>query len=176
VLEPAERRTLRDLCEFIASGAMRPSIEPVRILGRACLPAGAFCAIRALLREAGVNVEAIGPSTSLDGYTRRHLWSFLGPISRLAPGVIPVVRASKPWYDLSSNAFLLGLLVSGAGWLFAAAPLAIAGGILALISYAGTSITSLCPPSRVEFANLRTFGDLATAIAEGGRLDGDGGQ
>jgi hypothetical protein len=54
VLEPAEAPTLRELCEFIAQASVRPSIEPVSIMGTTCLNAGAFLAIRSLLRDAGV--------------------------------------------------------------------------------------------------------------------------
>lgn len=173
VLEPAEERTLHDLCEFIAAGAVRPSIEPVRILGATCFPAGAFLAIRSLLRQAGANVDSVAPSTPLDEYTRRHLSVFLGPISRLAPDALPAVKLSMPWYDLSIARFLIGLLAASAGWFVS--PLATAAGvILALTSWAGTWITArYLPPAKVEFGNLRTFRDLAGVVAEGAqRLPG----
>jgi hypothetical protein len=172
VLEPAEERTLRDVCEFIASGAARPSIEPVSILGARCLPAGAFLAIRSLLREAGVEVDSVTPSTPLGEYTRHHLGVFLGPISRLAPNALPAVKLSMPWYDLCSAGLLLGVLTAFTGWLIS--PLATAAGVtLALASWAGTWITVCClPPSKVEFGSLQTFGDLARAVAEGAQADG----
>jgi hypothetical protein len=167
VLEPAKERTLRDVCEFVASGAMRPSIEPMSILGVTCLPAGVFLAIRSLLNKAGADVNSVAPSTPLDEYTRRHLGVFLGPISRLAPNALPAVRVSTPWYDLSVAGFLLGLLAASAGWLVS--PLAMAAGVvLALTSWAGTWITArYLPPSRVEFGGLRTFRDLACVVAQG---------
>jgi hypothetical protein len=172
VLEPAGERSLRDVCEFIAQGAVRPSIEPISILGATCFPAGAFLAIRSLLREAGADVDFVTPSSPLDAYTRRYLGVFLGPISRLAPNALPAVKVSTPWYDLSLAGFLLGLLTAFAGWFVS--PLAAAAGvILALTSWAGTWITARClPPSKVEFGRLRTFRDLAGVVAEGARLGG----
>lgn len=166
VLEPAKERTLRDVCDFVASGAMRPSIEPMSILGVTCFPAGVFLAIRSLLREAGADVGSLAPSTPLDEYNRRYLGVFLGPISRLAPNALPAVRVSTPWYDLSIAGFLLGLVVASAGWFVS--PLATAAGvILALTSWAGSWIAArYLPPSKVEFGSLRTFRDLAGVVAQ----------
>ncbi len=166
VLEPAKERTLRDVCDFVASGATRPSIEPMSIVGMTCFSAGVFLAIRSLLREAGADVGSLAPSTPLDEYTRHYLGVFLGPISRLAPNSLPAVHVSTPWYDLSSGGFLLGLLAAAAGWLVS--PLVAAAGIvLALTSWVGIWITArYLPPSKVEFGSLRTFRDLACVVAQ----------
>jgi hypothetical protein len=167
VLEPAEERTLGGVCEMIAQGAMRPSIEPLSIMGRTCFPAGAFLAIRSMLRDAGADVGSVRPSTPIAEFARHHLGVFLGPISWLAPDALPAVRMSTPWYDLSSAGFLLGLLVVFAGWFVSPLVMAI-GAILALTSWAGNWITArYVPPSEVEFGSLRTFGDLARAVADG---------
>jgi hypothetical protein len=169
VLEPAKARTLRELCAFIAQDAVRPSIEPFRIMGSTCLTAGAFLAIRSLLRDAGADVDSVAPSTPLDQYTRRHLAVFLGPISRLAPNALPVIKMSTPWYDLSSAGFLLGLFLVPVGWFIS--PLAQAAGIiLAVISWAALWISArFLLPSEVAFGNLRTFRELARVVADGAR-------
>lgn len=164
-LEPPENRTLRDVCELIASGALRPSVEPLRIMGATCLPAGAFLAIRAMLRDAGADVDSLTPSTLIDEFARRYLGVFLGPISRLAPNALPPVRVSAPWYDLSLVGFALGFLATVAGLFIS--PLATAGGVLLiLVSWAGARIALQHPPSQVEFGDLRNFRDLAVAIAQ----------
>jgi hypothetical protein len=180
VLEPGRERTLRDLCEFIASGASKPTIEPLRILGSTCLPAGAFVAIRSLLREAGADVDSVAPSTPLHEYTRRHLGVFLGPISRLAPGSLPAVKLGTPRDDLCITGFMVGLLAVSVGGLFSPRDpgfffLAVTavGVLLALISCAGAWITARCLPlSKAEFGSLRTFRDLAYVVAEGARPGG----
>ena len=166
VLEPARTRTLRGLCEFIAQGAARPTIEAVSILGSACLSAGAFMAIRSLLRDAGADVASLAPSTPLDEYARRHLDVFLGPISRLAPNAIPEVRMSTPWYDLSCYGCLLGLFIVCFSW-FISPLVAVAGIFLTLFSWIAIWVgSSLLFPSKVAFGDLRTFRDLAQVVAE----------
>jgi hypothetical protein len=166
VLEPATDRKLRDVCEFIASGAVRHSIEPLSILGSTCFPAGAFLAIRWLLREEGADVESVTPSTPLDDYARRYLGVFLGPISRLAPNALPPVRVDTPWHDLSYAGFLLGSLTAIVGS-FASPVATVAGAVLVLAALIWSWFAARClAPSKVDFGSLRTFRDLARVLAE----------
>lgn len=182
VLTPERKRTLRDVCEFIAEGAMRPVVEPLNILGGSCLPAGAFLAIRSMLREAGADADSIRPSTPLAEYARLHYGVFLGPISRLSPHALPPARvgSSRP-----SNAVWLvglsGMVVLLLGMLLYCtqtplAPYVILGGsVLVGLAIAGHWISlGLLPPSSVEFEGLTTFRDLALVMAEGaeGRVVG----
>ena len=169
VLEPAKARTLREVCQFIAQEALRPTIEPISIMGATCLTAGAFVAIRSLLRDAGADVASVAPSTALDQYARRHLAVFLGPISCLAPNALPEIKISTPWDDVCLVGFFLAVLLASAGWFIS--PLFTAAGIiLALVSYAALWIMApLLLPSKVVFGNLRTFRDLAKVVALGAR-------
>lgn len=172
VLEPEDERTLGDVCEFIARSASRPSIEPVKLLGATCLPAGAFLAIRTILGDAGADVDGLTPSTLLCEYTRRHLDAFLGPISRLAPNALPAVTISTPWHELVSAGLLLGVVITLIGWLVFP-PATAAGILLALGSWAASWITARrVPPSKVEFGSLRTFRDLARVVAQGAQAEG----
>ena len=118
MLAPAGQRTLRGLCEFIAEGALRPAIEPLRILGGSCLPAGAFLAIRSMLREAGADADRVMPSTPLDEFARHYPGVFLGPISRLAPNTLPPVSMSTPEHDLPFVGCMLSVLATFAGSCF----------------------------------------------------------
>ena len=171
-LEPAWKRTLRGVCELIASGAVRPSVEPVKILGATCLPAGVFLAIRSLLSQAGADVKSIAPSTPLHEYTRLYPRVFLGPVSWLAPNTLPLVRARTPWYDLTIVGAFSGLLLIVAACWFNSPPAIAIGAILTLISWMGTSITAQLPPAAVQFGNLQTFKDLARVVAEGIQTSG----
>jgi hypothetical protein len=172
VLEPAKQRTLRGLCEFIARGARRIQIRPLTVLGKPCATAGAFMTIRSLLRDAGANVGEISPSTPLAGYARRYAKTFLGPISRLAPNVIPPVKARAGLWGLHEWCAGLGFLmllvglplvvvgVSWFGWI------ALIGIVLMIANYPVAWITHrFTLPSSVEFGELKTFGDLARVIA-----------
>ncbi len=170
VLEPADTRTLCDVCNFISRNATMPELRPIRILGKVCKPAATFLAIRSILQDAGADVSKIAPSTPIDEYARHHLLAFLGPISKLAPGALPPMKMHKPLYDVCVIGFGIGFLTMGVSFalchwvphLLAVAALGLAvGGV----SYFGIGFTARRPPRRVEFGDIRTFRDLAIAIS-----------
>lgn len=179
VLEPRKERTLGGLCAFLAaSGARRPAFEPIGFLGaRPCAAAGAFAAVRSILRDAGADADAIEPSTLLEPYLRRHIGAFVHPpLATLAPGALPehtrrtcrplqvfvgvcvaLMAAPIPALLLSMRFGDLAALI-GLG-LLAAFPL-LFGGVLA--SFA---IDRRFHLARYELGDLRTFKDLARALA-----------
>jgi hypothetical protein len=158
---------LKDVCELIARKTVRPRIRPARLIGSTCLPAGAFLTIRAFLHDAGEPVEQIAPSTPLAPFTRRHAHLFLGPISRLAPDSLPPVRIHTPIYDAAMSVFIVGLLCLLVGSCIQQ-QLAIAGGIVAAVSYAILwYVANRVLPASVEFGELKTFRDLAIVVARG---------
>jgi hypothetical protein len=167
-LEPAKRRTLRDVCMLLAQHAELPQIRPVAIFGSACLSAGMFLTIRSLLRKAGADVAEVAPSTPLDSYTRRYPEVFLGPISWLAPGALPPVAIHHPAYDAAIWGCLAGLVLLMAGACVSSLSAMAAGLVLFIVSYATTWIAARGGPSRVKFGDLKTFRDLATALVEKG--------
>jgi hypothetical protein len=50
---PAREKTLRGVCELLATQARRPLVPPANMLGRECASAGVFLAMRALLVQVG---------------------------------------------------------------------------------------------------------------------------
>lgn len=84
--------TVRGLCVALAQFVEVPVIEPAVVLGRPCLPAGAFFTVRALLARAGADVTDLKPSTPLLPYL--WLWPdvFRWELPRMAPGRIPNLR------------------------------------------------------------------------------------
>lgn len=168
VLHPAGKKRLAEVCELIASHMTRPRIRPAGFLGATCVTAGAFLAIRSLLRQAGANADAIAPSTPLALYARRHSEVFLGPISRLAPGALPAVRIKTPVYDVACWLGTAGRLSVAAGR-FAGWPFVVIGGCLVFVlAWAAAWIAARWVlPSSVEFPGLETFRDLARVIADG---------
>lgn len=181
VLEPRKGRTLGGLCEFLAaSGAKRPAFEPIGFLGvRPCAAAGAFAAVRSILREAGADADAIEPSTPLEPYLRRHIGAFVHPpLAILAPGALPepgrwpsrplqvfvgvcvaLMAATIPALLLSVRPGDLPEVI-GLG-LLAAFPL-LFGGVLASIA-----VDRRFHLARYGLGDLRTFKDLARALAAG---------
>lgn len=166
VLTPAHRRTLWDVCALIAANATRPSITPAIIFGKPCLSAGAFLTVRSLLHRAGAKAEDIIPSAPLAPYMQQHLDIFLGPISRLSPGSLPLVRIRHPLYTGAVLGFgaslllgLVGYFLNLAGWCMAA------GCLLAGIFYVSIWVAARRLPASVEFGDLKTFRDLAKLLS-----------
>jgi hypothetical protein len=174
-LEPAKQRRLRGVCDLLAGQAKLPRIRAASILGATCVPAGAFLTIRSYLADAGADVSEVGPSTALREYTRRYPGVFLGPVSQLAPGALPLVKIRTPVYD----AFIVGMLVAWVGtWVGMIVGLCsgwfgivILPVVLFVACYADVwTIGRWVLPASVEFRGLETFRDLAKVIAGGARM------
>jgi hypothetical protein len=133
------------------------------------MTAGAFLTIRSMLHEAGAYAEEIAPSTLLAPYTRQYAGLFLGPISWLAPGTLPMVWVRQPLRDAGLLSFPIGVALSIIGGC-SGLDLLVAFGILVVITgFALAWIDALwLAPASVEIGDLRTFRDLARVIAEGG--------
>lgn len=116
VLEPARERTLRGVCELLATQALRPVVPPARLLGHECAAAGVFLAIRSLLVQAGAPPQ-LRPSTPLESFLQKWPEVFLTQISRLSPGGLSFTRKQEFLtavvvlsYILAALLTLLGLL------------------------------------------------------------------
>ena len=114
----------------------------------------------------------IAPSTLLAPYLRRYVNEFLGPISRLAPGTLPVVKIRMASIHRAVGfALILSVLLMLSGfplghWLALAGPLLVStGGLMAILFILLLCITSRFRPASVEFGNLRTFRDISTLLA-----------
>jgi hypothetical protein len=181
VLEPASQRRLRGVCELIASEAMVVVVRPASVLGGKCLKAGVFLTIRTLLAQAGADVGDVRPSTPVHRFLPRYLGVFVGPVSRLAPGSLPIVKIGNGTWDgldvlvgcvplMPVIAYSLAIiffapvgvnLFLAAGWF-----LAVALGFR-LYHYVRASLeTRRSAGRRVEIGDVRSFADLSRVIAE----------
>ena len=165
-LEPAKQRTLRGVCHLLAGHAKRPRIRSANLLGSNCVPAGAFLTIRSYLADAGTDVSDVGLSTPLREYTRRYTGVFLGPVSQLAPGALPLVKIRTPVY----HAFIIGILVAWVGmivgWCSGSLEIGLFAVLLFAVCYLGVwTIGRWVLPASVEFRGLETFRDLSKVIA-----------
>lgn len=164
-LTPARKRRVIDVCELIARHARVPTIRPLRILDRDCLPGGAFLTVKAMLKKAGADVEHLGPSTNLSKYATRFLSVFLGGVSQLAPGALPAIEADLrfPGGTLGcAGIALFFVAVPFVGLLWpVAVPLALGG----MFFFLKGCLKAATPPKPVTFGNLKTFKDLAKLLA-----------
>ena len=168
VLTPENNKTIRHVCEFIASAAQIENVNPPKLFGRRCVPAGVFFAVRDLLSRGGADVTELAPSSELKNYATKHVDVFVNEISRLAPGRLPSMQMDHPsdrWlYALliALGALMISLVLSPFVpllWI----PLL----IITLFAYATLNRTSKKDPSAVQFGELVTFRDLCNQLAPG---------
>lgn len=167
VLEPQKERTLGGVCDLIAgAGAKAPRVRPVNLLGRACVPAGVFLTIRSELAAAGADVAEVAPSTPVAEYARRHFPVILGPVARLAPGALPVVKIRHPHYWACLHVLLVSIAVMVVAWCAGLTAVGVAAFWTALASYGALCFVALrVLPTSVGFEGIVTFRDLANTIA-----------
>jgi len=68
VLNPDDTRTLGDLCDFLSTVAEKEIIKPVKRLGAECLSAAIFLTLKRNLKNKGVNVSDVRPSTKIEKF------------------------------------------------------------------------------------------------------------
>lgn len=164
-LNPPRACTLREVCERIASQAQRALVLNAGYFGASSRSAGAFLAIRSLLVRAGADPAAIRPSAPIADVARSYPHVFLGPISMLAPGRLPIVTVRTPIYFVATAVFVIGIV---GAWAFARGypSVASAAALAALLGLIGTWIAArFMKPAEVRFGAIVTFRDLATTIA-----------
>jgi hypothetical protein len=168
VLKPTHTQTLGGVCALIARHAVRPLVRPVSLFGCTCAPAGAFLSLRSQLRQAGIDVERIAPSTLLGPYLVWHREAIFRLLARLAPGWLPSVSVETPLADKAGFGVVVALVNMLVGWL-AGWQVVLLAGILELGVYVAVIPAALQWHwlERVTFGDLCTFRDLAVLVAEG---------
>jgi hypothetical protein len=107
VLKPEKQRTLRDVCELVATRATRNELVPYSILGRECRSAGAFCLVRAMLQAAGANVAALAPSSPLEPYLRDYPRLFDHHLQLATLIGLPLLKVWHPVFSKTGRFLLL---------------------------------------------------------------------
>jgi len=68
ILNPEDKRTLGELCDFIAKVAEKEIINPIKILGDECLSAATFLTLKRNLKSKGADVTNLRPSTKIKDF------------------------------------------------------------------------------------------------------------
>lgn len=68
ILNPDDKQTLGDLCDFLSTVAEKEIIKPVKRLGGECLSAAIFLTLKRNLKNKGVNVTDLRPSTKIEEF------------------------------------------------------------------------------------------------------------
>jgi len=166
VMKPEDKKTLRDVCELIASRATLPVLNEAKLLGASCKTASAFLALRARLEKAGVDSTKLRPSVRLDDFLRLHTQPMANAIQKLAPGRMPNVKTrsnlAHRFFAWTALACLVVLIVSE---IWSVHFWAAVSCMALIVSFIGVTICSYLPPAKVEIEGLQTFADLSRLIA-----------
>lgn len=173
VVRPEKKRTVRELCELIASEAVMEDIRPLSILGRECLPAGAFLAVRNVLAEEGADVSDLRPSTRLEPLLKQHGDFFTWKMFKLAPGRLPRLQTKMHRFQLAAS-YLVGvsvlLMAIGTPMLIfdvgGATPIFFGGMVTMVPALLSTYATSSLPPREARLGEMQTVRDLCYAIVQ----------
>jgi hypothetical protein len=167
-LETARTKTLRGVCELVATEARQWRVRPARFFGSECLAAGVFRTVRSFLAEEGASVANIKPSTPLAPYLRECPGVFIFSLARIAPGILPPVKIQTPFYNRTVAVFFVGILLACISAFVVTHWFTVVAFLLTGVGYAAIWYAANCVrPARVEFGSLETFADLSRLIASG---------
>jgi hypothetical protein len=172
VLMPAREKTLRGVCELLATQACRRLVPPAKMLGRECPSAGVFLAIRAFLVQAGAPPD-LRPSTPLEPFLHKWPEVFLQQVSHLAPGGVPFTRQNEGFNTLIALSYILSGLLLLLG-LFAKDPWMTCGAVILYgLGWIGAGCGG-CFPGPLKLEAVNDFRGLTEAIVERQRRSGFG--
>ncbi|MFN6207192.1 MAG: hypothetical protein ACK49R_12205, partial [Planctomycetota bacterium] len=170
LLNPPKKQRLEGVCKLIAEHATIERVVVPSILGRRCVPAGVFFAVRELLERDGADVADFRPSSQLSSYSTDHFRALAGPVSHLAPGLLPAIKIEHPDYDRASCALIIcvfGLFVSlfAVKWApFVWIPFLFGSVFCWFWTWQAARNTK---PAAVTFGDLKTIRDVCTTLAPG---------
>jgi hypothetical protein len=163
VFMPENRRTLREVCELISTRAEVPALIPATVLGRPCLSAGAFLAVKSVLTKKGADVSRLAPLSPVEPYLFPRGQSFYEEVAKLAPGAVPMVRWHRhPAPPLIGLTLLSTFLGSALLLLFVSREWAAVNFLIGVAVIFGHA--TLAPKPRLEIPGVETFRDLVGAM------------
>lgn len=165
ILEPANQRTLRTLCEVIAKHGKIEVMPSKSFLGGQCPSNRAFRAVRTLLLSLGVHREDIHLDTPVAPLLNQYRYKLLGPCIKLAPGALPTLehvgRAHRIVQYVSAILLLAGIVFGLFGSRFAV----LCCGLFVILIVVGTFPMF---QGRIELPGVNTLGDLAERLGIAG--------
>jgi len=95
VLEPAKDKTLKDVCGLISLHAQKDTYEPKMIFGQPCLKASVFLTIKKNLKEKGVDISELRPSSTLSEYMGENFSPILEEITLTGTKSIEAIQTRR---------------------------------------------------------------------------------
>jgi hypothetical protein len=164
---PRSRRTLGDVCHDLAPHFAMPVIEPINVMGDRSLPAGAFLVVRRILKDVGIDVRELRPSSAVAPYLTQNCDKILARLTVLAPGRLPPAQVVAPAHATCAWGILLSWIAMCAGPTLGLPRRMIGGFALTLIGFviAAYLLARHVKPADVRMGATRTFRDLCQVLA-----------
>lgn len=160
ILEPEDKKTLGDLCSFLANVAQKDIIKPVKLFGNNCGTAAVFKSLLERLKNRGIDVSGIRPSSQLEPLVKRYGGILIEEINQLDPVALPPMDFKTNWvYKWGLRSFMsfifftivLIYIESNWAWLTVA---------ICLIGYGMTWLGARMKPKQASFKDIYTIADL----------------
>jgi len=173
VLEPSRKRTLRGVCDLVASKARVDEVREVSLFGRPCVSAAVFLAVRTYLSRAGADVRHLKPSTPLAGYLGESCYSvFYRDLPKIAPSRVPSLDFERSRIEAWLLCLFLGcffLVLALASVATCTGNVAFGFAILPLYVLGSAALFGFLtftrrPPKRTRLGSLYNFGDLVRTM------------
>jgi len=164
ILKPEYTKTLGDLSNFIASHADKEIIKPIKLFGSNCETAAIFKSLTAKLKDRGIDITDIRPSSQLEPLVKKYSSVLIEEINQIAPTVLPPVNYKTNWvYKWGLRTFIsmwfvtffLAYKESKLAWVTAG---------ISIVGYGMASIGSRLKPKQSSFTDIQTVADLVRRI------------
>jgi hypothetical protein len=161
-------RTLGCLCRELAPRLRKPLIQPVAVMGDTSPAAGAFLVVRRILRDAGVNVSDLRPSSPIGKYLKANFRLLMTQLSLIASGRLPRAKVVAPAHlscALGILASLITIMIGMTGVL----PLRVMlGSVLLLVGFfiAFCLLIRYVKPRDIRIGAARTFRELCQILVD----------
>lgn len=164
ILEPEDKKTLKELCEFISYNSTKIEIKPRKLFGKNCKSAAIFQTIINELQNRGMKTNKIRPSSQIEGIILESEGVIIEIANLVNPKALPPIdfKGNKV-YEWSLNVVVWGfpmIIVA----VFLSERLAIVIGIIVAIGYGLTWVGANMKPEKAKFEGIETMRDLIKRI------------
>ena len=164
-MKPEKKKTIKDLCEFISSKAIKPKLEPIKIFGRTCQKITIFRFLKNKLIQEDIKAIQIRPSSKLKDYMEDFSFILVQETNRINPKILPTIKYEPNELERQNWKLIFGGLILLIADLFFNNWLIAGIGIGLFISGIWTEkISYKIPAKKFEFEGLETFRDLIEKI------------
>ncbi len=163
-LEPEHAKTLGDLCHFISSHAHKAIIQPIKLLGNTCETAAIFKTFSDKLRDRGMDVKSLRPSSKFETLVHKYRNVIIEEINLLHPNVLPRMVYKTNWvYKWGLRLFCIFILTTFF-LLFIQSRWAWGTGAVSLVGYLMTGVGANLKAKQASFEGIDTIADLIRLI------------